>query len=76
MRSRVTMKRLRAVIITIALAAFTNLAISYAGDAFSTKKSGSNILPSAPRPKSGSNILPSAPRPKSGSNILPSAPRP
>jgi hypothetical protein len=76
MTRQTRMKRFRAVIVTIALAAFTNLAISYAGDALSTKKSGSSILPSGPRPKSGSSILPSGPRPKSGSSILPSGPRP
>jgi hypothetical protein len=76
MKSKVTLKRLRAVFATILLAAFANLAISYASSAFSTQKSGSSILPNSPRPKSGSSILPNSPRPKSGSSILPNSPRP
>lgn len=76
MTSKSTVKRIRAVGITVILAIFTNLAISYAADSFSTKKSGSSILPGGPRPKSGSSILPGGPRPKSGSSILPGGPRP
>jgi len=76
MSRQTKLKRFRAVIITIALAAFTNLAISYASDALSTKKSGVSVLPSSPRPKSGVSVLPSSPRPKSGVSVLPSSPRP
>jgi hypothetical protein len=76
MGSKATMKRLRAVAVTVLLAAFANLAISYASDAFSTKKSGVSVLPSSPRPKSGVSVLPSSPRPKSGVSVLPSSPRP
>jgi hypothetical protein len=74
--SKRTLKRFRAVIITVVIAVFANMAISYAADSFSTKKSGSSILPGGPRPKSGSSILPGGPRPKSGSSILPGGPRP
>jgi len=57
------LSRFRALAITVALAVFANIAISYAADAFASKKSGSTVLPSSPRPKSGSTVLPSSPRP-------------
>lgn len=56
------LKRFRAVIITILLVIFTNIAISYAGNLL-TKRSGTTILPDGPRPRSGTTILPDGPRP-------------
>ena len=56
-------KRARAVIVTVLLAVFTNIAISYAADAFSTKKAATSHLPSSPRPKAATSNLPVSPRP-------------
>jgi len=58
-----TFKRFRAVGITVVLAILTNIAISYAADALSSKKSGSTLYPNSPRPKSGSTLYPNSPRP-------------
>ncbi len=60
MNTRKTLKRLVAVLVTLALVIFTNFAISFA--------SGSTNLPSGPIPRvtleAGSNNLPSGPIPK------------
>ena len=63
-----TAKRFRSLLVTLAVVAATNFAISYA--------SGVANVPDAPRPKSGVANVPDAPRPKSGVANVPDAPRP
>ncbi len=63
-----TMKRFRALVITVIVIAATNYAVSFA--------SGVATLPDGPKPKSGVPILPDCPKPKSGVPILPDCPKP
>ena len=63
-----TTKRFRSLIITVAIVAATNFAISYA--------SGVGTIPDSPRPKSGVGTIPDSPRPKSGVGTIPDSPRP
>ncbi len=68
MSSRRLFKRVRALVITLALVVGAEAAISYA----STKP----ILPDSPKPKSTKPILPDSPKPKSTKPILPDSPKP
>ena len=65
-----TIKRFRSVLLTIALVASTNYAISLTG------KSGVATVPDMPRPKSGVATVPDMPRPRSGVATVPDMPRP
>jgi hypothetical protein len=66
-----TAKRFRSLLVTLAVVAATNIAISNANG-----RSGVANVPDAPRPKSGVANVPDAPRPKSGVANVPDAPRP
>ena len=69
------LKRLRSLLVTMALVIVTNIAISYGANG-THQKSGVSMLPDSPRPKSGVSMLPDSPRPKSGVSMLPDSPRP
>jgi hypothetical protein len=76
-----TMKRTRALVITVIAIAATNYAVSFASGIATPPdtprpKSGIATLPDSPRPKSGIATLPDSPRPKSGIATLPDSPRP
>lgn len=66
-----TAKRFRSLVVTLAIVAGTNIAISDAGS-----KSGVTNIPDSPRPKSGVTNIPDSPRPKSGVTNIPDSPRP
>ncbi len=63
-----TMKRFRALVITVIVIAATNYAVSFA--------SGVPIIPDSPKPKSGVPIIPDSPKPRSGVPIIPDSPKP
>jgi hypothetical protein len=66
-----TAKRVRSLVVTLALVVATNYAISIASN-----KSGVVNIPDSPRPKSGVVNIPDSPRPKSGVVNIPDSPRP
>jgi len=72
---RRNLKRVRSLLITLALVVATNIAISYAGTGFGNK-SGLAMIPDSPKPKSGLSMIPDSPRPKSGLSMIPDSPRP
>lgn len=66
-----TTKRFRSLLVTLAIVALSNIAISNA-----LSKSGVMNIPDPPRPKSGVMNIPDPPRPKSGVMNIPDPPRP
>jgi hypothetical protein len=76
-----TVKRFRALAITVIAVAATNYAISFASGVPTVPdsprpKSGVPTVPDSPRPKSGVPTVPDSPRPKSGVPTVPDSPRP
>jgi hypothetical protein len=76
-----TMKRFRALVITVIVIAATNYAVSFASGVATIPdgpkpKSGVATLPDGPKPKSGVATLPDGPKPKSGVPMLPDCPKP
>ncbi len=69
------LKRVRSIVIMIALVVATNIAISYAGTGFGNK-TGLAMIPDSPRPKTGLAMIPDSPRPKTGLSMIPDSPRP
>ena len=69
------LKRVRSIMLTIALVVATNIAISYAGTGFGNK-AGIALIPDSPRPKAGIALIPDSPRPKAGIALIPDSPRP
>ena len=65
---KTTMKRVRALVITVIAIVATNYAVSFA--------SGVSHLPDSPKPRSGVSHLPDSPKPRSGVPNLPDGPRP
>jgi len=63
-----TIKRFRAIVITVIAIAATNFTLSSA--------SGVATIPDSPRPKSGVATIPDSPRPRSGVATVPDSPRP
>lgn len=79
-----SLKRSRSLLVTLALVAATNIAISRLAE-----RTGVPIIPNSPRPKSnvevakenhgqrtGVPIIPNSPRPRTGVPIIPNSPRP
>jgi len=67
-----TLKRVRAIVITLIVVASTNYAISLA----SSSKSGVTMIPDMPKPKSGVTMIPDMPKPRSGVTMIPDMPKP
>ena len=67
-----TLKRMRAVVITLIVVASTNYAISLT----SSGRSGNTMIPDMPKPKSGVTMIPDMPKPRSGNTMIPDMPKP
>jgi hypothetical protein len=76
--SKISWRKVRSVIIVMALAGMVNIGISFAENGGSSKAGVGVLSGNAPRPKAGVGVLSgNAPRPKAGVGVLSgNAPRP
>ncbi len=78
LKSTISYKKVRSVVIVMALVGIVNFGISYAANDNSTRAGVGVLSGNAPRPKAGVGVLSgNAPRPKAGVGVLTgNAPRP
>ena len=70
-KSRILWKKVRSIVIVMALVAATNLAVSYADESTQNRAGVSGLSGNVPRPKAGvSGLSGNVPRPKAGVSAL------